>query len=61
MIRFLVNVLVFVMNARDATHSILQLYVLENLTRVPHFTYPSALYLYETIDDELPLQPFSGK
>jgi ubiquinol oxidase len=49
MIRFLVGVLVFVMNTVYRDRPIPRFYVLETVARVPYFSYLSVLHLYETL------------
>lgn len=49
MIRFLVGVLVFVINTIYRDRPYPRFYVLETVARVPYFSYLSVLHLYETL------------
>jgi ubiquinol oxidase len=49
MIRFLVGVLVFVINTLYRDRPYQRFYVLETVARVPYFSYLSVLHLYETL------------
>lgn len=49
MIRFLVGILVFVINRVYRDRPIPRFYVLETVARVPYFSYLSVLHLYETL------------
>ena len=49
MIRFLVGILVFVINTVYRDRPIPRFYVLETVARVPYFSYLSVLHLYETL------------
>jgi len=49
MIRFLVSILVFVINVVYANRPYPRFYVLETVARVPYFSYLSVLHLYETL------------
>ncbi|MEM9216741.1 MAG: alternative oxidase [Cyanobacteria bacterium P01_F01_bin.150] len=49
MIRFLVGILVFVINTLYKNRPYPRFYVLETVARVPYFSYLSVLHLYETI------------
>lgn len=49
MIRFLVGILVFVINVIYAKRPFPRFYVLETVARVPYFSYLSVLHLYETL------------
>lgn len=49
MIRFLVGILVFVINVVYRDRPYPRFYVLETVARVPYFSYLSVLHLYETL------------
>lgn len=49
MIRFLVSILVFVINVVYRDRPIPRFYVLETVARVPYFSYLSVLHLYESL------------
>ncbi len=49
MIKFLVSILVFVMNTLYGNKPYERFYVLETVARVPYFAYTSVLHLYETL------------
>ncbi|NEO29307.1 MAG: plastoquinol terminal oxidase [Symploca sp. SIO3C6] len=49
MIKFLVNVLVFVLDNLYKDRSYPRFYVLETVARVPYFAYTSVLHFYETV------------
>ena len=49
MIRFLVSILVFVINEVYRDRPIPRFYVLETVARVPYFSYLSVLHLYESL------------